>query len=186
MKTAIFLLCLLGLVYCEELNKYVSSAKEVQDLLSTGSDNCFMILFVWRGEEQTEEVEAKGVQDTFKDYPECYHANLDVARSDTKALLKILSFEDPRDDFSQGREITRDDTPLLLALVNGEGYVASGPKPHNAMKKELDNLYRKHSKTDITYEGAPEEEEAAEEGAEGEEAPAEGEEAPAEEAPARR
>ena len=131
MKIALsfILMCLLGLTVCEELNEFVSSAKEVRDLLQEGSDNCFLLMFVWRGEKETEEVEAADAQDIFKDYPECYSANLDVARSDTKALLKILNFENPKDNFGKEREITKDDTPLLLAIVNGKGWVASGPKP---------------------------------------------------------
>ena len=149
----ILLLTMCTFSYADNLNEIVTSAKEVEDMIKSGSTNCFMILFVWRGEHEVEEKEAEGVQDTFKDYPECYVANLDVARSDTVSLLKSLAFEDDRDSFGSGREITRDDTPMLLAIVNGEGHLASGPKPHLAMKKELDELYRKHTKTDLKYEG---------------------------------
>ena len=87
----------------EALNKYLSTAKEVQDLLQEGSDNCYLLLFVWKGESDVEEDEAKDVQDLFNDYPECYWANLDVARSDTKALLNVVRFENVRDNFSKGR-----------------------------------------------------------------------------------
>ena len=149
---ALFLLTVMCVSFAEELNQFVSTAKEVQDLLQEGSDNCYLLLFVWKGEEE-EGDEAEGVQELFEDYPECYHVNLDVARSDTKALLKIINFENDRDNFSNGRQITKDDTPLLLAMVNGNGYSASGPKPHNAMRKELDALYRDHVKSEIEYEG---------------------------------
>ena len=112
-----------------------------------------MILFVWKGEKAVEEPEALEATTIFKDYPECYTANLDVARSDAKNLLEKLIFENEKDSFSAGREITKDDTPLLLAMVNGKGWIASGPKPHAAIKKELDALYRDHIKVDIEYEG---------------------------------
>ena len=153
MKLALLVfVALLGLTMGEALNNYVSSAKEVQDLLQEGSDNCYLLLFVWKGETEVEEAEAKEVQDLFNEYPECYWANLDVARSDTKALLNIIQFENDRDNFSKGRQITREDTPLLLGIVNGHGWVASGPKPHLAMRKELDSLYRDHVKSEIEYE----------------------------------
>ena len=146
MRFALFVLALtlFGFAVCENLNEYVSTAKEVQDLLSEGSDNCYLLMFVWRGEKETEEKEALEAQEIFDEYPECYTANFDVARPDTKALLKSLKFSDDRDNFGKDREITRDDTPLLLAIVNGQGWVASGPKPHKAMVKEIDELYREH------------------------------------------
>lgn len=155
MKSAIALLCLvfLGLTLGEELNKYVKTAREVKHLLQEGSQNCFLIMFVWKGEKEVEEKEALDATEIYKDYPECYTANLDVARSDAKNLLEKLIFENERDSFGNGREITKDDTPLLLAMVNGKGWMASGPKPHKAMLKELDALYRDHIKSDIEYEG---------------------------------
>ena len=110
-------------------------------------------MFVWKGEKTTEEQEALNATEIYKDYPECYTANLDVARADTKNLLEKLIFESEKDSFLAGREITKDDTPLLLAMVNGKGWLASGPKPHKAMLKELDALYREHIKTEIEYEG---------------------------------
>jgi len=160
MKTAIavLLLALVGFAAAENLGDFVTSAKEVSDLLAEGSDNCFLLLFVWKGEDK-ETQEAKDVQPIFEEYPECYAANFDVARDDTKELLNVLRFENDRDNFSKGREITPDDTPMLLAISNGKGYVASGPKPHKALKKELDALYREHEKTDIEYEGKAAEEE---------------------------
>ena len=156
-------------VAAEELNKYVSSAAEVKALISQGSDNCFLILFVWKGETEIEEQEAKGVQETFKDYPECYTANVDVSKADVKDLLYSIEFEDERENFGPERPVTRDDTPMLLGIVKGDGFLASGPKPHIAMKNELEKLYRLHTKSDITYEGAAaEEEESTDDAAEGE------------------
>ena len=155
MKLSILLICiaLAGFCMADELNKYVTSAREVKHLLQEGSNNCFLIMFVWKGEKTTEEQEALNATEIYKDYPECYTANLDVARADTKNLLEKLQFENEKDSFLAGREITKDDTPLLLAIVNGKGWIASGPKPHKAMLKELDALYREHIKTDIEYEG---------------------------------
>jgi hypothetical protein len=156
MKVAfLFFMCLFATVFAggSPLNAYVTSAKEVQDLLQEGSKNCYMIVFVWKGDAETAEPEANEVTTIFDVYPECYNALLDIARSDTKALLNILRFDNEKDSFSSGREITKDDTPLLLAVVEGKGHIASGPKPHKALKKELDSLYRTHIKTDITYEG---------------------------------
>jgi hypothetical protein len=110
-------------------------------------------MFVWKGEKEVEEKEALEASEIYKEYPQCYWANLDVARSDTKNLLEKLIFENEKDSFGAGREITKEDTPLLLAMVNGKGWIASGPKPHKALKKELDVLYRDQSISDISYEG---------------------------------
>ena len=160
-------LCLVALCMAEPLNNFVATAAEVEDLLKEGSKNCYLIQFVWKGEGKIKDAktnkekpgkeiqEAQDVQKVFDDYPECYWANLDVSRSDTKALLNSLRFENEKDNFSKGREITKEDTPMLLAVVQGKGYIASGPKPHAALKKELDALYRDHTKTDIEYEGKP-------------------------------
>ena len=156
MNSKLTLICilLLGLTLGDELNKYVKSAREVKHLLQEGSQNCFLIMFVWKGEKEVEEKEALDAQEIYKDYPECYVANLDVAKQDSKNLLQKLIFESEKDSFLNGREITKDDTPLLLAMVNGKGWLASGPKPHKAMLKELDVLYRDHIKTDIEYEAS--------------------------------
>ena len=156
MKTALLILAiaLISVAVGEELNNYVSTAAEVQQLLDENSKNCYLLLFVWKGETEIEEEEAKGVQPIFVDYPECYYGNLDVSKPDVQSILYSIKFEDPADNFGPSREVTRDDTPMLLAIVNGGGYIASGPKPHLAMKKELDELYRGHSKSDIAYEGA--------------------------------
>ena len=156
MKTALLILAiaLISVAVGEELNNYVSTAAEVQQLLDENSKNCYLLLFVWKGETEIEEEEAKGVQPIFVDYPECYYGNLDVSKPDVQSILYSIKFDDPKDNFGPDREVTRDDTPMLLAIVNGAGYIASGPKPHLAMKKELDELYRGHSKSDIAYEGA--------------------------------
>ncbi len=63
-------------------------------------------MFVWKGETDTEEKEALDATEIYKDYPECYTANLDVARADTKNLLDKLQFDNERDSFLAGREIT--------------------------------------------------------------------------------
>ena len=128
MKIVILLLAILAVSQATALYDTVTSAKEVADLISEGSKNCFLLLFVWKGETD-KLAQATETQKLFEDYPECYWGNFDVGRSDTKNLLNLLKFENDRDNFSTGREITRNDTPLLVAIVDGKGVVASGPKP---------------------------------------------------------
>ena len=92
MKLTLLLIvvALAGFGMADELNKYVTSAREVKHLLQEGSNNCYLIMFVWKGEKDTEEQEALNATEIYKDYPECYTANLDVARADTKNLLEKL------------------------------------------------------------------------------------------------
>ena len=154
MKTitlGIFLALLLICSSAKDMEK--KDPRSIAEAIQAGSWDVYVIYFFWKGEKDNPKVkEGVNKQIVDKDPDHVYYAEVDCSQNDYHPVLDVMNFADPRDNF-KGRSITLDELPMVLGIVHGVGYTATGPTSYTLLAERMPELqnYSKRKSVQRAY-----------------------------------